>query len=232
MNEIETLLEIIEKLTCNGGEPQVEQPIESESEPLILLIRSPRQQRWNEAHGSGHHDFLDGEFKIWRRNMEWNEHTGYLATACLAAGLYLIIMLPAGLAVSTSTSTSASVSIDEFLSLTLANAPIDFGNLAAGNSSIAALDLEVTIGAETNIADARIQVNGNQSAFDGPGSLALANMTWKTSGNFTSYTTSPVDTCSGLGANDQCNITNQLNIPIATTAGTYSVGILVTGTNN
>ncbi len=129
----------------------------------------------------------------------------------------------------------------EILSITLSNAPVVFSNMNPGATTNANIGnefpLTVTIDSETTVTDVSVSVKANVSDFvcDGGGcnigtdKFAVSNMEWSPSSTFpgTDYTTSDATVCTGLVADDTCNIYHQLYVPAGQTAGSYGVGITI-----
>ncbi|MBI2452371.1 hypothetical protein HYV50_04835 [Candidatus Pacearchaeota archaeon] len=133
----------------------------------------------------------------------------------------------------TSQSTTASVSVNEFLSVTLSNAPINFPNMDPGQTSNASVGngfpLTATIGSETNV-NVNVTTKADQTNFiSGSNNLSVSNMEWSTNSSFpgTDYSTSAATVCKGISASSTCNIYHQLNVPSGQAAGAYTVGVTV-----
>ena len=159
------------------------------------------------------------------------------ATASLAAVMAILFLVGAAFAASDTASTSASVTVNEFLSVTLSNAPVAFPNLDPGTGPTAAnvsngYPLTATIGSESNV-DADVSTKADASDFTGPGTLAVSNMEWSdaSAGTYADYTTSDATVCSSIGASVECDIYHQITIPGGQAAGSYSVGLTVTATS-
>ncbi len=133
----------------------------------------------------------------------------------------------------TSQATTASVMVNEFLSVTLTNAPVNFPNMDPGQTSNASVGfgfpLTATIGSETNV-NTNVTTKTNQTDFtSGSNNLPVSNMKWSATSSFpgTAYSTTAATVCSGIGAGGACNIYHQLSVPAGQAAGTYNVGVTV-----
>jgi len=158
------------------------------------------------------------------------------AAASVVAIVSFLMLVGMAIAVSDTAGTTASVSVNEFLSVTITSgAPVLFGDLADDTSDNQAENdpLTATIGAETNIGSIDVRTSADTATFSGPGTLAVGNMKWSDAlgGTYTSYTTSAADVCTGLSASQDCDIYHQISIPDNQPAGSYSVGITITATN-
>jgi len=157
---------------------------------------------------------------------------GYI-TASLTVIIVILLLITMTFAASDTATTTASVNVNEFLSVTLSNAPVSFPNMDPGTTENATVGngfpLTVTIGAESNV-NANITTEANSANFAGPGTLAVSNMKWSDSetGLFTEYTTTNATVCSGVSPGSNCDIYHKLSVPGGTTAGTYTVDITVT----
>ncbi|MFQ5531339.1 MAG: hypothetical protein ACE5ES_01860 [Candidatus Nanoarchaeia archaeon] len=136
----------------------------------------------------------------------------------------------------TTQSTTASVTVNEFLSVTLSNAPVTFSSMDPGETQNASVGngfpLNATIGSETNV-NTNVTTETNQTNFaSGSNTFSVSNMVWEdvvfnSTETGTAYSTSPATVCSGLSANGNCGIYHQVSVPSAQAAGTYNVGITV-----
>ncbi len=149
----------------------------------------------------------------------------------LALGLALSI---AGVVMAASQSTTASVSVSQFLSITLSNTPVDFGNMNPGEGPINAntnqgYPLIVTVGNESNI-DASISARANNPVFaSGSDTFPVSRMEWSSTGagSWTAYSTSDATVCAPVSPGGSCNIYHRISIPPGQAAGSYSVGITI-----
>jgi len=131
-------------------------------------------------------------------------------------------------------STSAEVSVNEFISITVDDATMDFGPVNPGTTgNVPSNDpLVITIGSETNI-NYQVTVISDAATFTGPGTLNDENLMWST--DQTTYTgydnTSEAQVATGGPGGGSHNLYHRLDVPGGTTAGTYSLGITITAKN-
>lgn len=141
--------------------------------------------------------------------------------------------------------TTAGVTVNEFLSVTLSNDPVQFPGadpLETVNASVGTgFPLTLTIGSESNV-NANVKTKGAAefctdyptcSGTGGEYKFAVGQMKWDdaTTGPWTSYTTLDVSVCASVAPGSACNIYHQLTIPSAQAAGSYSTGITITATS-
>ncbi len=161
-------------------------------------------------------------------------------TAYLTLITCILLLVGSTLAITDTASTTATLTVNEFLSVTLSDAPIIFSgadpletvNAASGNG----YPLTATIGLESNVGsiDIKIKADGADLCTDYPtcvgDTLAVGNMEWSdaSAGTYTPYTTLDATVCSGLSTGGVCDIYHKLTVPGAQMSGSYSVGITVT----
>lgn len=161
-------------------------------------------------------------------------------TASMAAIVAILLLVGAVMATvpPVTAPTTATVTVNEWVSVTLSNAPVTFSSMDPGSGPINAtvgngFPLTATLGSETNV-NIKIETKANATNFVHSTNASLtfpvSNMKWDeaTTGPWTNYTTSDAMVCTGLGASGTCNIYHQLTVPSAQAAGAYSVGITVT----
>ena len=154
----------------------------------------------------------------------------------ILGGILLFSLVLVGVVMAVTQPTTATVIVKSFLSVTLSNTPVEFSNMNPNQTSNATVStgfpLTATIGSESNV-DANVQTRANTATFIGPTPLlAVGNMEWSTTSTFpgTPYTTSDASVCGVVTAGNSCDIYHQLTIPLAQTAGSYSVDITISAT--
>ncbi len=135
--------------------------------------------------------------------------------------------------------TTAGVTVNEFLSVTLNNAPVTFPNMDPGETTAAEVGppikgypLTATVGGESNV-NPNVKTRADTPNFGGAGTFAVSQMKWdNTDSPFvgTGYTTSDATVCATVSAGSDCDIYHQLTILANQAAGVYSVGITITAT--
>lgn len=163
-----------------------------------------------------------------------NKYTTASLTAIIAI-LFLVGMVIAQ--VSDTAPTSATVTVNEFLSVTLTNVPVTFGNMDPGTTANATVDngfpATATIGSESNV-NANVATKANQTDFvSGSNTFAVSNMEWSdaVAGTYADYLITDATVCSDVNPGNACNIYHQLTVPGAQAAGEYQVGIIITATS-
>ena len=134
-----------------------------------------------------------------------------------------------------SQSTTATVTVNEFISLTLLNVPIDFGTMNPGEVNKEDTNpLTARIGAETNV-NVNIYTKANDTLFKSEtNSFPIGNMQWAITSGFVSphdYTTVDNLVITGTAGHDYL-IYHRIHIPLAQQQGFYSVGITITATGS
>jgi hypothetical protein len=132
--------------------------------------------------------------------------------------------------------TSASVTVNQYISATLSNIPINFGSLDPGTSNQAATNnpLKITVGAETNV-QYNITLNGTTNFVSGGNSFSIGNLTFNSTEVPTltsyelnveknAYTNEPCP-CGTAAEND---VWHYISVPVGQVAGSYSADIKIT----
>lgn len=163
-------------------------------------------------------------------------HLNKYTTASLTAIIATLLLLSMVFAASDTAPTTAGVSVNEFLSVTLSNAPVTFPAMDPGTGPTNATTgtgnpLTATIGSESNIY-AQVKTSADALNFVGTGSFSVSFMEWSAdTQNYANYTTGDVQVCTTVAPGSACDIYHRLTIPGATPAGAYSVDITITVTN-
>jgi len=130
--------------------------------------------------------------------------------------------------------TQASVTVNEFISATLFNVPIQFGSLNPGNTSEAINNpLIVQVGGETNV-NYNITLNGTSNFTSTTSNFSISYLQFNTTEKgWTNYTLNVEKTAyenepAPLGTSVNKNIWHRVGIPPGTIAGTYTANITVT----
>ena len=122
----------------------------------------------------------------------------------------------------------ASSKPKEFLSITLYNTPVDFGNMDPGQSKEAVND-PLIVSIDSNI-DFDISVKADNNEFKSKSnSFSISNLQWNTINFFpgTSYTRKYVIAYAGQTSPRNYSIYHRLTIPPAQTAGDYDAAITI-----
>ena len=133
--------------------------------------------------------------------------------------------------------TTATVTVNSFLSVTVDDATLAFSTMDPSETDKKPLldPLVATIGAETNVDTIYVKTKADDANFaDNGTTFPVSNMEWSLDGStgWTDYTTIDATVCSGLSASGTCSIYHELDIPDATLAGSYDVGITITATTS
>ncbi|RLG19127.1 hypothetical protein DRN63_00285 [Nanoarchaeota archaeon] len=131
--------------------------------------------------------------------------------------------------------TQASVTVNEFISATLFNVPIQFGNLNPGTTNQEATNnpLEVQVGGETNV-NYNITLNGTSDFVNDTNTFSISNLEFNTTSlDWTSYELNVEKTAyanqpapAGTPVNN--SIWHRISVPAGQIAGTYTANITVT----
>jgi len=155
----------------------------------------------------------------------------------LILGSFLLLSLVLVVGVAMAAETTATVTVNTFLSVT-----IDDSTLAFGNEDPLAISkpvddpLVATIGPETNIgvdvrteADAATFLCLSGGCAVGTDNIPISNLDWDSTDDFpgNDYTTSPAIVCADLSASSTCNIFHELTIPSNQAAGAYDLAITI-----
>lgn len=167
---------------------------------------------------------------------------GGLAAAIILIVAALLAISPMSLAADNATSgTTASVSINETVSISLANTPIQFGNLDAGVNQQPAqagngYPLQITVKDTTNV-DVNVTLNGSDFDDGGGNTFGITNLTYSNTSTTPSKTnasaTYPAPTYSDwtniqtAGSDQSVNSYFWVNVPKNQTAGTYTADVNV-----
>lgn len=159
--------------------------------------------------------------------------------ALILAGILTLVLILGitGIVFAATAPTSASVTVNEFISVTLDNAPVNFTSMNPGETQNASVGggfpLNVTIGSDTNV-NTNVSTRADSADFtSGSDTFPVSNMEWSATSSFpgTDYTTSDAVVCSGISiGGGTCDIYHQLSIPAAQAAGTYSVDLTISAT--
>ena len=121
--------------------------------------------------------------------------------------------------------------IPEYISITLENSPIDFGDSANPGSDVAAVNNPLIITIDTNV-NFDITTKANSTEFtSGEDTFPVSNMNWQTSlsSPLTSYTTEEAEVYSNQASpGGDFNIYHRLSVPTAQAPGSYNVGVVIT----
>jgi hypothetical protein len=141
--------------------------------------------------------------------------------------LLLIILFLITLLVFSNTAVSKP---PQFLSITLYNIPITFGNMDPNMTKEAEVN-PLIINVDTNVASFNIEVEAGAVDFkSGRNSFPVSNLQWNTTNNFpgTNYTGVSAIAYSNLTTTGNYSLYHQLTIPPSQQAGTYDVSIKIT----
>ena len=154
----------------------------------------------------------------------------------------LILTSVVGLVMAATDTTTASVTVNEFLSVTIDDATLPFGDMDPLATTKPTGDpLVATIGAESNV-DAAVLTKADGTDFctdypdctgtGGEYKFAVSNLEWDSTDSFpgTDYSTTQGIVCGFVSPGSSCSIYHELTIPSAQEAGTYTVGITITAT--
>ncbi|MCW1297988.1 MAG: hypothetical protein OH333_04295 [Candidatus Parvarchaeota archaeon] len=132
--------------------------------------------------------------------------------------------------------TSASVTVNEYISATLSNIPIDFGSLDPGTTNQPATNnpLLVQVGAETNV-EYNITLNGTTNFVSGGNSFSVGNLSYNTT-EITTPTPYELNVEKNAYTNEPCpcgtqadrNVWHYISVPAGQVAGAYSANIKIT----
>jgi hypothetical protein len=144
---------------------------------------------------------------------------------------------PPSATVTSTAPTTATVSVNEFISLTLLNIPVNFGSMNPGDvNRYDTNPLTARIGAETNVPLVHIFTRANDANFYtvwGDHSFPVSNMQWSIDSGFspiTNYSTTNAEVTTGTAGHDY-PIYHRMHVPLAQAQGYYTVGITITATN-
>lgn len=146
------------------------------------------------------------------------------------------IIVGVGIVMADTKATTATVSVNEWLSVTLSNVPIQFPSMNPGTISNATVGsgfpLNATIGSESNV-NANVSTKADGANFtSGSKTFAVGNMSWSATegGAYIAYSITDAKVCAGVSPGGTCNAYHRLTVPSAQAAGNYSVGVTVTAT--
>jgi len=173
-------------------------------------------------------------------------------TGMLALLIALLLAAQPAISVNETQNVTASVTVNEYISVTLSNVPIEFGSVNPGStqqaddgaandwngdSLINGFPLQITVDSITNV-NTNISLNG--SDFTGPATFGVGNLSF--ANDTTSYTTAMQKTFSsgnppyadwvnipapGGGAAQTRNAYFWITIPPGQTAGSYQSSVYV-----